>query len=63
MKGFSDKQILRLVAVTHDDREETTVNIGTLKLDHTFNDIFNLRNTLRYSYVDRESAVTNPIIP
>ena len=49
--------------LTHDDREETTVNIGTLKLDHTFNDIFNLRNTLRYSYVDRESAVTNPIIP
>ena len=36
------------------------VNVGTLRLDHRFNDIFNVRSTLRYSYVDRDSAVTNP---
>jgi catecholate siderophore receptor len=42
------------------DKEETWVNIGTARLDHRFNDIFNLRNTLRYSGVDRDSAVTNP---
>jgi catecholate siderophore receptor len=42
-----------------EDHEETWVNIGTLRLDHRFNDIFNLRNTLRYSHVDRDSAVTN----
>ena len=29
------------------------------RLDHRFNDIFSLRNTLRYSHVDRDSAVTN----
>jgi catecholate siderophore receptor len=42
-----------------EDHEETWVNIGTLRLEHRFNDIFNLRNTLRYSHVDRDSAVTN----
>ena len=49
--------------LTHSDFEETTVNIGTLKVDHTFNDTFNLRNTLRYSHVARDSAVTNPTVP
>jgi len=42
------------------DKEETWVNIGTARLDHRFNDMFNLRNTLRFSHVDRDSAVTNP---
>ena len=42
-----------------EDHEETWVNIGTLRLDHRFNDMFNLRNTSRYSHVDRDSAVTN----
>lgn len=42
-----------------EDHEETLVNIGTLRLDHRFNDVFNLRNTFRYSHVDRDSAVTN----
>lgn len=46
--------------LTKEDHEKTLVNIGTLRLDHRFNDIFNLRNTLRYSHVDRDSAVTNP---
>jgi catecholate siderophore receptor len=41
------------------DHEETWVNVGTLRLDHRFNDIFNVRNTVRYSHVDRDSAVTN----
>lgn len=45
--------------LTKEDHEETWVNIGTLRLDHRFNDIFNLRNTFRYSHVDRDSAVTN----
>ena len=45
--------------LTNEDKEETTVNIGTFRLDHRFNDIFNFRNTLRYSHVDRDSAVTN----
>jgi catecholate siderophore receptor len=45
--------------LTKEDQEETTVNIGTLRLDHRFNDSFSLRNTLRYSHVDRDSAVTN----
>ena len=45
--------------LTKEDHEETMVNIGTLRLDHRFNDTFNLRNTLRYSHVDRDSAVTN----
>ncbi|HEY1235045.1 MAG TPA: TonB-dependent siderophore receptor [Candidatus Binatia bacterium] len=42
------------------DNEDTWVNIGTTRLDHRFNDIFSLRNTLRFSNVDRDSAVTNP---
>jgi catecholate siderophore receptor len=42
-----------------EDHEETWVNVGTLRLDHRFNDMFNLRNTSRYSHVDRDSAVTN----
>jgi catecholate siderophore receptor len=46
--------------LTKEDHEKTLVNIGTIRLDHSFNDIFNLRNTLRYSHVDRDSAVTNP---
>jgi catecholate siderophore receptor len=41
------------------DNEETWVNVGTVRLDHRFNDIFNVRSTVRYSYVDRDSAVTN----
>ena len=45
--------------LTNEDNEETSVNIGTFRLDHRFNDIFNFRNTLRYSHVDRDSAVTN----
>jgi catecholate siderophore receptor len=45
--------------LTNEDKEETMVNIGTFRLDHRFNDMFNLRNTLRFSHVDRNSAVTN----
>jgi catecholate siderophore receptor len=46
--------------LSKEDQEKTWVNVGTLRLDHRFNDIFNLRNTFRYSHVDRDSAVTNP---
>ena len=46
--------------LSKDDNEDTTVNIGTLRVNHQFNDMFSLHNTLRYSNVDRESAVTNP---
>ncbi|HEY7166496.1 MAG TPA: TonB-dependent siderophore receptor [Candidatus Binatia bacterium] len=45
--------------LSNEDHEETWVNIGTLRLNHRFNDIFNINNTLRYSHVDRDSAVTN----
>ena len=45
--------------LNREDHEETWVNIGTLRLDHRFNDTFNLRSTFRYSHVDRDSAVTN----
>ena len=45
--------------MSKEDHEETWVNVGTLRLDHRFNDIFNVRNTVRYSHVDRDSAVTN----
>ena len=48
--------------LTKEDHEKTLVNVGTLRLDHRFNDIFNLRNTLRYSHVDRDSAVTNATV-
>ena len=53
---------LLLLALTKEDHEETLVNIGTLRLDHRFNDIFNLRNTFRYSHVDRDLAVTNATV-
>lgn len=46
--------------LSKEDNEETTVNIGTLRVNHQFNDMFSLHNALRYSNVDRESAVTNP---
>ncbi|HKY08840.1 MAG TPA: TonB-dependent siderophore receptor, partial [Candidatus Binatia bacterium] len=47
--GFTDK-----------DYEKTLLNVGTARLDHRFNDIFSLRNTLRYSHNDREHEVTAP---
>ncbi len=36
------------------------LNLGTSRLDHRFNDIFSLRNTLRYSHNDREHETTAP---
>jgi catecholate siderophore receptor len=44
----------------HEDYERTLLNLGTLRLDHRFNDIFSLRNTLRFSHNDREHEVTAP---
>jgi catecholate siderophore receptor len=44
----------------HEDYERTLLNFGTLRLDHRFNDIFSLRNTLRFSHNDREHEVTAP---
>ncbi len=46
--------------LSKEDTEETWLNVGTARLDHRFNDMFNVRSTTRYSYVDRDSAVTNP---
>ncbi len=40
------------------DFERTTVNVATMRLDHTFNDNLELRNTTRYSHVDRAAAPT-----
>jgi catecholate siderophore receptor len=48
--------------LAREDHERTWVNIGTLRLDHRFNDTFALRNTLRASHVDRDSAVTNATV-
>ncbi|MGH7845008.1 MAG: TonB-dependent receptor [Candidatus Binatia bacterium] len=44
------------------DYERTLVNIGTARLDHHFSDQLTLRNTLRYSHVDREAVPTAPRI-
>ena len=44
----------------HEDYERTLLNLGTLRLDHRFNDIFSLRNTMRFSHNDREHEVTAP---
>jgi catecholate siderophore receptor len=42
------------------DFEKTFTNIGSLRLDHRFNDQLSLRNTLRFSHVHREAAPTIP---
>lgn len=44
------------------DYERTLANIGTARLDHRFSDQLTLRNTLRYSHVDRKAAPTAPRI-
>jgi catecholate siderophore receptor len=41
-----------------EDFEDILLNIFTARLEHRFNEQFNLRNTLRYSRTDREAAVT-----
>jgi outer membrane receptor protein involved in Fe transport len=45
-----------------EDTEDTWVNIGTLRLDHRFNDQLSLRDTLRYGRVDREAFPSPPRI-
>ncbi|MGH7854407.1 MAG: TonB-dependent receptor, partial [Candidatus Binatia bacterium] len=42
------------------DFEKTLLNVGTARFDHRFNDMFSLRNTLRYSHNDREHETTAP---
>jgi catecholate siderophore receptor len=42
------------------DFENTLLNLGTARFDHRFNDMFSLRNTLRYSHNDREHETTAP---
>lgn len=46
--------------LAREDFEKTLLNIGTVRLDHRFNDQFSLRNTLRYSNNDREHEITAP---
>jgi catecholate siderophore receptor len=41
-----------------EDFEDILLNIFTARLEHRFNEQFNLRSTLRYSRTDREAAVT-----
>jgi catecholate siderophore receptor len=48
--------------LARDDSEDTWVNIGTLRLDHRFNDQLSLRNMFRYSRVDREAFPSPPRI-
>jgi catecholate siderophore receptor len=44
----------------HEDYERTLLNLGTARFDHRFNEIFSLRNILRFSHNDREHEVTAP---
>ena len=48
--------------LAREDTEDTRVNIGTLRLDHRFSEQLSLRNTLRYSRVDREAFPSPPRI-
>jgi catecholate siderophore receptor len=48
--------------LAREDEEETLVNEGTLRLDHRFNEQLSLRNTLRYTRAERESAPSPPRI-
>ena len=48
--------------LAREDTEDTWVNIGTLRLDHRVNEQLSLRNTLRYSRVDREAFPSPPRI-
>ncbi len=43
-----------------EDFEQTRVNVATLRLDHAFSDRVKLRNTTRFSHVNREAAPTAP---
>jgi catecholate siderophore receptor len=43
------------------DHERTWANVGTAKLDHRFSDQLSLRNTSRFSHVDRNSQPTHPV--
>jgi catecholate siderophore receptor len=47
--------------LAEEDFEEVLFNVFTARLDHRFNEQFNLRSTLRYSRTDREAAVTSSI--
>jgi catecholate siderophore receptor len=46
--------------LTEEDFERTWANIGTARLDHRFNDRLSLRNTLRFSHVNREAVPSIP---
>jgi catecholate siderophore receptor len=42
------------------DFEKVTANVATMRFDHAFNDDVKLRNTTRYSHIDRAAAPTAP---
>jgi catecholate siderophore receptor len=44
------------------DFERTNTAIGTLRLEHAFNENIKLRNTLRYAFYTREHEITAPRI-
>jgi catecholate siderophore receptor len=44
--------------LAEEDFEKILFNVFTARLDHRFNEQFNLRNTLRYSRTDRQAEVT-----
>ena len=46
--------------LAREDYENTLLNVRRGRFDHRFNDMFSLRNTLRYSHNDREHEVTAP---
>jgi catecholate siderophore receptor len=41
---------------------KTNVDIGTVKLEHEFNDSFSIRNQLRYTRYDRRALISSPRI-
>jgi catecholate siderophore receptor len=45
-----------------DDYLRTDVNVGTIKVDHTFNDDFSIREQVRYANYSRDFRITEPDI-
>jgi catecholate siderophore receptor len=46
--------------LAEDDIEKTWLHIGTLRVEHSFNDQWNVRNTTRYSWDRRIAVPTRP---
>lgn len=47
----------------HSDYLDTTVDIGTLRVEHDFSDAVSIRNQVRYSRAERDFRITEPTVP